>query len=283
MAKIRFLHVPKTAGASFTNLLQQIYLPPGSSREQHFIFTGRVVEDLQRYRQIDPTKRSRIRLITGHAPLALGEPEIDDYPTITLLRDPIERAKSFCQHVIEGKSPELFDRFPLENFDLDKFLMSRDRQLENLHARFLLGNIYYDIPDEDHDVLVKRAIEILTKRIKVFGIVEYFDESLMLFRQQLGWPLPVYRRLNVKDKSKLLTFNSDHIAMIREMNDLDIPIYEAARKIFEQRMEANSDYLKAKLQRFNFAQKIYTRNPKVYARVLRAYSYLARPKTRTNS
>jgi hypothetical protein len=255
--RIRFLHIPKTAGVSFSRLLSRFY------KGEQFLFKGKTVEDLERYHKLDGAKRARIVFFTGHSPLITGEQEIDSIPTITMLRNPVERAKSYCQHVREGKSVELVERFPPDKFDLDEFLSSGDRQLQNLHARYLLGNIHYDIPDEDLDVLVGRAIDILVHRIKCFGIVEHFDESLLLFRRELGWPWPFYRRYNTKNLSKLLSFSEDHLAELRKLNYIDIQIYEAARKIFVGQIQENSDYLQDNLEQFRSRQNLYARVPDI--------------------
>ena len=96
-----------------------------------FRFTGHLSADLERFRSLSGEDRHALRLMVGHAPRITGESEVDDLPTITFLRDPIERVKSLCQHLSEGKNPDLRHSFPPENFCLDALLASGAIELDN--------------------------------------------------------------------------------------------------------------------------------------------------------
>src|SRR6185369_13788670 len=95
MRRLRFLHIPKTAGTAFVDCLRRLY--PGG----HFAFTRGIAADVERYRRLDPGTRERITLFSGHAPRITGEPAIDGVPIVTFLREPILRTMSHCQHVSE--------------------------------------------------------------------------------------------------------------------------------------------------------------------------------------
>lgn len=228
---LRYLHIPKTAGTSFGDCLERIY--PGTS----FFFSGNLSKDLERYRKIPPRERRRITLFAGHSPRITGIPEIDALPTITLLREPIARVKSFCQHVSEGKSPYLLERFPPARFHLDDFLESGIEELANFQTRMFLGDANYALPMLEQASLVKQTMEILEHKITAFGIFEKLDTSLLMFRQTLGWrEYPVCDRLNVRNASRLVTFNSAHIAKIRELNAIDMEVYQKACESFDTRI-----------------------------------------------
>ena len=66
-------------------------------------------------------KTKEDRIVLGHAPITTCIKEADSATIITFLRDPVERVKSFCQHVYEGKSLHLKDSFPPELFNLMHF------------------------------------------------------------------------------------------------------------------------------------------------------------------
>jgi hypothetical protein len=257
MDKIRFSHIPKTAGTTFVDLLSRIYRGPifGSYGKP---------KGPERFLSLDASKRSKIVLFTGHEPLITGVKEIDAFPTITFIRDPIERVKSYCQHVSEGKSISLVDEFPPDRFDLGfppdrfdlgNFLNLENIRLNNLQARFILGHTTYEIHEQNPALLIDKAMDLLTNRVLHFGIVEYFDESLMMFRLKLGWPWPFYFSLNKRDESKAIRFSDDHLATIREHNRIDIQIYKAALQIFEDRMQKNQDYLESSLAEFHRIQR----------------------------
>jgi hypothetical protein len=250
MLKIRFIHIPKTAGASFKGCLRRIY------KGKHFNFWGNTGEDVARYRSFSPQKKAKIAIFTGHCPRFTGIDEVDNLPIITILRDPVERVKSLCQHVREGKSAYLLKDFPPESFDLDKFLESGNNELSNLQTKMLLGDKAYILPDQDKAVIIKRAVDFLEKEALCFGIQEMFDHTLLLFRKQLGWQRwPVYLRVNTKNKAKLINFSQEHIDKIKRLNDIDIKVYNAAFEIFKKRIDQDLKCFQDNLELFNKYQK----------------------------
>ena len=132
--RLRFLHIAKTAGTTFRAVLDRQYSP-----NEIFAFTGDVPADVQRFNALPKEDRSGFRLFIGHAPIISGIEAADNAETITFLRNPVSRVKSFCNHVAEGKSPYLRDEFPPDRFDLDRFLDSGNNELSNLQTKMLIN------------------------------------------------------------------------------------------------------------------------------------------------
>jgi hypothetical protein len=196
---------------------------------------------LDEYRTLSTEERGHIRLFLGHAPLHTGEPDIDQADTITLLRNPVPRVMSFCQHVSEGKSRGLREMFPPESFSLDTFLLSNRPEFDNTQTRNLLGlEQYMAVRTRNPDTVANMAFEVLRKELTAFGLTEYFDESLMLFAKTLNWPcpLPECKSYNRHDKENMLTFTDQHYRRILEMNRIDMALYRQALKLFKERMES---------------------------------------------
>ena len=234
--KIRFLHIPKTAGSTFDECLFFLYLRPYLMRWQ-FVFSGDIEEDRQRYAGLSPAARRRIAICTGHAPRFSGCDGLDSLPTVTLLRHPLDRVKSFCQHVSEGKSPQIFSSERQGPFDLDAFLASGRIQLNNFQSRMVLGEGGYDFPAGDPGAMAGRAMAVLQSDFRCYGITEDFDRSLLLFRQVLGWrSWPIYRTRNSSDPRARIQFADRHIARIEELNRIDMALYRLARDAFYQRL-----------------------------------------------
>jgi hypothetical protein len=250
MGKIRFLHIPKTAGSSFTQCLKRIY---GRGRN-FFGFTGKINEDLQRYAGL--TSKSDIRLFAGHAFRTVGIKEIDRLPTITILREPISRVKSFCQHVHEGKSPHLLRDFPPEGFYLEDFLSSGNEELDNLQVRILTG-YRGEITRQNGPQWVAKALEVLKNDITCYGIMENFDFSLMLFRLIFNWPWPTYRIKNRKRRSKRIDFKDEHLERIKELNFADIELYNVASGIFYEKINENEEKIHSGLTEFERHQRVF--------------------------
>ncbi len=224
---LRFLHIPKTAGTTLTFVLRQRY-----AGSPHFHFSGNAVEDLKRYDALSDEVRKEIALFTGHAGIKTGIPPADDIPIITLLREPVARVKSFCQHVSEGKSPYLLDLFPPDAFDLDAFLCSGNGELYNLQTKLLLDRPIEGLSTSE---AVDTALGNLLERITCFGIQEHFDESLALIAWTLGWKAPTYGSRNQRNSTRELRFDRSHLDRIIELNGADLELYERARQSFTKR------------------------------------------------
>ena len=242
MNRLRFLHIPKTAGSTFTRCLVYQYYG-----KRHFTFTGYYSSDVNRLMGLSAEKRQKIELFTGHAPILTGIDIVDNANIITFLREPIRRVQSFIQHISEGKSPEYLS----EPFDLDLFLESGIADLSNLQTQMLIntGNpVSHSLMDkisksEARDLALHNLFNVVSS----FGIQEYFDESLVLFAQSLNWSMPYYKSANKKDARRLIDFKQRHLDRIAELNSIDTELYLAAKTKFLSTLEA-TDFDKAKLK-----------------------------------
>jgi hypothetical protein len=261
LESLRFLHIPKTAGSTFTILLLRQY----SGRPQ-FNFSGDLAPDRKRFAALPEREKKDIVLFTGHAPLVTGLKEADEATIVTFLRDPISRVKSFCQHVYEGKSEYLLNDFPPESFSLDEFLESGNEELSNLQTKYLVNRTHSDFPSAIRKMSAAEArdtaLDNLYNKISHYGLQEYFDESLIVFGSALGWRMPIYTARNRKDESRLLKFEARHVERIAELNAIDIEVYRLARRRFEGLL-GSAAFDEAGLKRFRFV------NNKLYPPVVR--------------
>jgi len=258
MERLRFLHIPKTAGSSFTqNLLFQY------AGEEHFKFKGNITSDTMRYMSLPASKRQNIKLFTGHAPIITGIEEVDEVKIITFLRHPVARVKSFIQHISEGKSPE----YLTDSFDLDKFLESGFPDLSNLQTQMLInkGNSVslLSIGAMSKAEARDTALYNLFNIISMYGLQEYFDESLMLFAKSLNWSTPFYKSLNAKNPHRLIEFKQHHLDQIAEMNTIDIDMYAAARARFMKLLE-DPNFDGSKLKRFKTINSVISKREGIW-------------------
>lgn len=248
MEPLRFLHMPKTAGSTFTNILRCQYFGKKS-----FEFTGDLASDIRRFEALSEKDKNEVLLFTGHAPFVTGVDRADNATTITLLRDPIRRVKSFCQHVAEGKSLHLLDDYPPESFCLDDFLESGDEELSNLQTKNLINHGSCTTATLLENMSASEAKDAalgnLFNKISHFGLQEYFDESLIVFSSALNWRMPLYASTNKKNTRKLVQFEKRHIERIAELNTIDMEVYKHAKEQFIQVLNSAA-FDEAKLRRF---------------------------------
>ena len=255
--RVRFLHIPKTAGTTFRAVLDRQYSP-----NEIFAFTGDVPADVRRFNALPKEERNGFRLFIGHAPIISGIEAADDAEIITFLRDPVSRVKSFCNHVAEGKSPYLREEFPPDRFDLDRFLDSGNNELSNLQTKMLINRAdsgsWGSLTTSQLATAADAALDTLFNRLSLYGIQEHFDESLLLICAHFGWKTPLYRPLNER-KGNGLIFEERHLARIAELNALDIAVYRRASEHFPEILRRGG-CTSGKLKRFRFLNSaIYPR------------------------
>lgn len=250
MERLRFLHIPKTAGTTFTTCLDYQYSGKG-----HFVFKGAVQYDVMRFKELPEAEKQKVVLFTGHAPILTGLEEADTAKIITFLRNPISRVKSFIQHISEGKSPEYL-KGP---FNLDEFLASGTKDLENLQTKMLINKGPFALSTLIDSMSKSEARDLalnnLFNKVEEYGLQEYFDESLVLFASALNWSTPFYTSLNKKDSSRLLEFKQHHLDRIAELNSIDIEVYNTAKARFLQTLESPK-FDKIKLEKLRYKNSL---------------------------
>lgn len=257
MERLRFLHIPKTAGTTVTEALRLV-LRAGGRRT--FMFYTHLKPDRERYQRLTYHQRGKIRLFTGHAPRQTGIEDADRAPTLTFLRDPVARLKSHCQYIFDGNAPDLEYKFPPGRFEASELLNSGLPMLENLQTRFLIGDEFYRLPDGRPGELVDQAFKVLSQELAAFGIVEEFEDSMLHFYDRLNWPrMPVYQKANARPPNvKLLEFTKLDEARLRDLNQLDLELYARAGELFRQRLgtgEERDEQKEKTIRRFQRKQK----------------------------
>jgi hypothetical protein len=216
---LAFVHINKTGGTTLKHILRQSFgaahcdmrLWPKEPRERIKYPPRRLITpaDLRRTRMIYP----RLRSISGHpvAPfgdLAEAHSEIRFW---TFLREPLARAVShYIQIAVRGGVESTFD----------EYLHSEQN---NWHCRKLCG-----VPCADE------AIRIVRQRLCFVGLLEHFDESLVMLRH-FGREPKMDLRYQIRNttcdpslKRKLLEDPSTR-KMLAAANREDLQLYEFVR------------------------------------------------------
>lgn len=267
MKRLRFLHIQKTAGLTLNQILLRQY-----RGRRVFSFEGSAADGIRQYSSLLEQEKREIYLILGHLPLKTGVEDFDNATIITLLRNPIGRVKSLCQHVSEGKSAYLLKDFPPESFDLDRFLDSGDHQLYNHQTKILINPVSAVSNDLINSMSKAQARDLALEKlfhvVSRFGIQEKFDESLILFSQFLNWRMPFYVSVNVKNSRRLIEFKQRHLDRIAELNSIDMEVYDAAKKKLLE-IISSKDYDTAKLKRFKALKPMVSRLLAARAQIVR--------------
>ncbi len=236
-----FLHVPKAAGSTLNRVIAQQYAPEAiykTGSQPRATLLGEVAEATR--------PPSRIRLITGHASFGLHAAIEEDFTYITVLRDPVARLISHFQFA--GRLPG----HPLHESIASGRLGIRDvaGKLANLQTRYLVGEESRAAGRPLDEGALAQAKENLTRHFAVVGLAERFDETLALLQRRLGWKVRRFQDSNVAvDRPARPAHSEADLAAIREINAIDIALYEWARAHIDEVITAGGPDLQREVAR----------------------------------
>jgi hypothetical protein len=245
------IHIPKTAGTTLSHMLRMRFaLRPANwlrhARTLGYYHLGYARPEhlearLARIAALSPRQRSQVRFFAAHAGFGLRERLPDDLRAtagyITVLRDPVARVISTFHHLrSEGRLPR--------DLNLRNYIDQRRHfglfKFDNAQTRYLAGEGGVAIDDHAHRVtrdMLELAKQRLEHDIWWFGLTERFEESVLMLADLLRWKRPQYVSARVtKSRGDEQPPETALLAKIREINALDVELYEHAARLFEQRL-----------------------------------------------
>lgn len=224
-----FVHIPKTAGTTLTPVFEAQH-PEGGVVKIANVFKGSGGFDpgaIARLRQPNAVP-AEARVLRGHLPYGIRDLLPVPVQGITLLREPVDRLLShYYALVADGV---LDPATPIE-----VALNDRGVFLDNLQTRMLCGTLE-PFGEVTGDMLTQAKAN-LTSSI-LFGLSERFDESLVLFKQRLGWASISYRRRRVNEtRPRAEQLPADALRAATLVNVYDLELYRFARDLFERTIE----------------------------------------------
>jgi hypothetical protein len=235
--KIIFLHIPKSGGITFDSVLrrqyQNVYNMPVSNDKI----------DLERFSELPEFEREGIDVLRGHFKFGVHryfKPN-QEIKYITLLRNPVDRVISNYYYILSQPKHYLYKEVTNKRLSLKEYALSNiARDLDNGQLRQLISR-EVEI-NSCRDELLDEAMNNLRTSFASFGILERYDETLLLFKTKLGWRnYPFYKKLNETDKPAIKT--EDRIAIERR-NMLDMKLYQWALNEFTKELAMIDDYEK---------------------------------------
>jgi hypothetical protein len=268
-----FVHIEKTAGSCLNTVLRRefgnrhcdIRLPLAKRASDDGDHRACIeAADLQRVRRL----YRNLRGIAGHnvkpyADLHIACPEIQFF---TILRDPEQRFRSHFLNRAEGHSPAALDRWLAADW------------VHNWQTKMIAG--------EPH---AQKAIDLIGARFGFVGLMERFDESLVLLGQWLAEPSfrAGYRRVNrlsdkrrprdiAREQDDMSYFHSEQTrARIRAVNLEDQKVYDfVASTVYPGQVAAYPGNLAADVQRLRLQNQAASQLAEPFwGRFMRNYIY----------
>ncbi len=248
-----FMHIPKTGGTSLSLIARRQYKPG----EFRMVQTAQENPEESK-RVLLEDKGKKIKAIATH--LGFGFHEILPVPSIhiTMLREPIDRVISHYYHVcrIQGK------------MSVEEFIQNDLDRSYNIQTRYLSA-FAFNCPTTEKPIAYgecnNQMLEIAKSNLNqhfYFGIVEKFDESLILFSNRLGWKLinlfyPVKSNVGKNRRSGADQISQEDLELIKKYNTLDIELYKYAKNIFEEQVSNLPSLFRYKLNTFKILNYLY--------------------------
>ncbi|MBQ7607996.1 MAG: sulfotransferase family 2 domain-containing protein [Desulfovibrionaceae bacterium] len=236
-----FLHIPRTGGTTldaifFQNIEPQkvIRVYSKSEYERHTLHS---IDEL-----------AQIRFITGHLfldsydPPAIYKTRVNAF---TFLRDPVERLVSEYIFYKTWPNQHLYSVLNERKISFAEYLTSREPIFiyrgKNFMTRALSGKSFK--AESYPYAALAMAKRVLEKNFFSFGLLERFDESLLLLNRTVHLNSILYLKRNKLMANRKETISDDDRALAAELNRADASLYAFAEELFESRVrDAGCDF-----------------------------------------
>ncbi len=223
--KIIFTHIPKTAGTTIRDILENQY----RSNSIALVYSQ---ENIQY--TLNNLLASNNKVIMGH----FRHPNFIT-PTnilfLTFLREPVKRIISHYNYVSNSKD-KVHIALMQKASTIQEFVQLESQQ--NLQTKYLSGLSNEDFAKAPQAALAKAKENIDSYMV---GITERFDESIVFFKEKLNWKKPYYTTIN-KSKKRTTNYDTQTQELISSCNSLDIELYTYALDKFENQLSLLTNF-----------------------------------------
>ncbi|MFO7663466.1 MAG: sulfotransferase family 2 domain-containing protein [Chloroflexota bacterium] len=247
-----FYHIPKSAGTTLNRILRLNY--PRESLIECGINTQEFMVDLKTW---SPEQLAQIRLLQGHLPFGIHELLPGQVQYFTILRDPVDRVISYYYHAKREPLHYLHRMIHDNDWTLKDLLESGiPIMMNDGQVRFISGVFETPLYDEVDDSMLQQAIANLDT-FEVVGLTEQFDLTLILLQRAFGWKRIRYKPTNVgHNRVATAEHPPEIIEAVRRYNQLDLLLYDEAKRLLTQQAKAGGLALKARELAFQASRRI---------------------------
>lgn len=260
-----FVHIPKTGGTTFRTIINRQYDP-----QSVFLFKRPPEKSLAEFKELPEAKKREIKFIQGHMRFGLHEFFPQPCTYITILRDPVDRIISLYYFILRNPENAVHNEVVSKNMSLEDWVRSGLTTLvNNNQTRFLCTTEVVTDYGQCSSEMLESAKKNIEKYFAVVGLMERYDESLLLLKRNLKWKTPLYIRSNVtKKRPPKESVSKDTLKVIEKYNELDIELYRYGKEKFEEQLNQSSYSFGMEMKQFQLLNKIYSQTYPFYKKVI---------------
>lgn len=235
-----FMHAPRTARTTVGSILAEQYGP------------ARVRGPCDHDRELlalPQAKRDALACVFGGFGFGIHRHFTRRCKYVTMLRDPVDAVVSCYFSVKNDPRHPWHGALVAQRMTLREYAEGGEcGHTDNYQLRFLTGRARGARIGRAELELAKH---LLVEGLATFGLVERFDESMLLFKRSFGWKTPYYVRQNVGQRPEdLRTVTNEDRLVVACRHALDRELIAFARDLFTARVRAAGDGFLAELATF---------------------------------
>ncbi|MCD4686503.1 MAG: sulfotransferase family 2 domain-containing protein [Anaerolineae bacterium] len=228
-----WVHMPKAGGSTMNHLLDWNY---------DRVLALHHYKNLPAFMALTEHEKRQIDCINGPIYVGIHHHLPQPVTYITLLRHPVDRVISHYHYQFRRKR-RLGEKVP--DWTIEEWLARAPFQT-SYQLRLLVGGD--DIERVLHDPLPADAVDIAKRHIEqyfsVAGVMDYYDETLLLIKRAQGWNRAFYARQNVNPvRTQRDDMSAATLAFLEHECAPEIELYEYIKARLEHTLaEQDSDF-----------------------------------------
>jgi hypothetical protein len=262
-----FVHIPKTGGHTLRWVVQK--------QESRSLLARNEYSREALRQSLSDAELDNHSILWGHVVHGVDLLAAEPVRYFSILRGLVDLVISWYYFVRRIGGPAS-DSIVEQDLSLEEFVASDEYwygipHTNNLQTRMLSGVGNTVPPGNCTANMLDAAKQNVDTDFAVVGLLERFDETLLLFRRELDWGLPIYvRRNSTSNRPAKSDLPSSTVDLIRDRNALDLELYDYCREQFEERVSALN--LSRDLQLLSLANAAYAPTLGIYVKARETYN-----------
>jgi len=257
MQNLIFLHIAKVGGMTFRAIIARQF-----PKDAVFLTYGGTEKDIRALAGLPEEHRQRIQCVSGHMPFGVHEYFSQPFGYIAFIRNPADRILSEYYYARGSARSGHYAHTKMATTPLRQYVAEGGVSVSNFQTRVLAGQVASGITRWDTlpmpgDALA-RAKKNIHDHFAFVGVVDRFDESLLVCKKKFGWDDVRYILANVtKERPRRETTAIDVMQIIQKNNTQDAELYAYANALLDESIREYGPSFTRDLKLFRLRNKMF--------------------------